>query len=158
MSKKVNLLMFSGEFDKALAAFILANTARDMKHDVTMFFTFWGLFLVKDPNKFSDEDKTTYEKLFSMMTPKGIGDLPLSKMNFAGIGKDMLKEMMLDDDTPPLSAFLKGAINKGVKFYGCKLSMEVMGLKKEEMLDQLEVVDAKTYMEDALASDMQLFI
>ncbi|WP_091541626.1 DsrE/DsrF/DrsH-like family protein [Alkaliphilus peptidifermentans] len=158
MNRKVNLLMFSGDFDKAMAALILANTAKEMKLDVTMFFAFWGLFLVRDPASLSTDHKTTYEKMFGMMTPKGIEDLPLSKMNFAGIGKEMLKEMMKDDDTPSLSAFLKGAQNKGVKFYGCKLSMEVMGFKKEEMIPQLEVVDAKTYMEDALESDLQLFI
>ncbi|NLT95226.1 MAG: sulfide reductase [Clostridia bacterium] len=158
MAQKLNILMFSGEYDKALAALILANTAREMNIDVTMFFAFWGLMLVRDPEKMSLDDKTTYEKMFSMMTPKGPEELPLSKMNFAGIGKAMLLEMMGEENAPPLEAFLKGARKKGVKFYGCKLSMDVMGLKAEEMIPELEVVTAKTYLEDAINSNMQLFI
>jgi peroxiredoxin family protein len=150
--------MFSGDYDKALAALILANTAREMNVDVTMFFAFWGLMLVRDPNKMTLEDKSAYEKMFSMMTPRGPAELPLSKMNFAGIGKSMLLEMMEEDDTPPLEAFLKGAQKKGVRFCGCKLSMEVMGLKKEEMIPELEVITAQDYLENALNSNMQLFI
>ena len=158
MSKSMNLLMFSGEYDKALAALILANTGREMDAEVTMFFAFWGLFLLRDPERLSDEEKTTYEKMFGAMTPRGPEELPLSKMNFAGIGKEMLVEMMKDDNAPSLSAFLKGARKKGVKFYGCKLSMEVMGITKEELIPELEVVDAKTYLEGAMNADMQLFI
>ncbi|KJF28761.1 sulfide reductase [Clostridium aceticum] len=150
--------MFSGEYDKALAALIIANAAREMEVEVTLFFAFWGLFLLRDPEKMTLEDKTTYEKMFGMMTPKGPEELPLSKMNFGGIGKEMLLEMMEDDKAPRLIDFLNGAIKKGVRFYGCKLSVEIMGLKKEELIPELEIVDAKTYLEDAMASDMQLFI
>ena len=158
MSKKMNILMFSGEYDKAMAALILANTAREMQVDVTMFFAFWGLFLVRDPEKFSFDDKTAYEAMFGAVTPKGPEQLPLSKMNMAGIGKKKLLEMMGDDNAPHLIDFLKGAIKKGVKFYGCKLSMEIMGIKAEEMIPELQVLEAKEYLKDALESDMQLFI
>ncbi|MFZ5944935.1 MAG: DsrE/DsrF/DrsH-like family protein [Bacillota bacterium] len=158
MAKKMNLLMFSGDYDKALAALILANTAREMDVDVTMFFAFWGLFLLRDPEKATMEDKTAYEKMFGAMTPKGPQEMPLSKMNFSGLGKTMLLEMMEDDNAPPLEAFLKGAQHKGIKFYGCKLSVEIMGFKKEEFIPELEIVDAKTYLQNALESDMQLFI
>ena len=158
MSKRMNILMFSGEYDKALAALLLANTARELQVDVTMFFAFWGLFLVRDPEKIAPDDKSMYEKMFGAMTPKGPEALPLSKMNMAGIGKKMLLEMMDDDKTPHVIDFLRGARKKGVKFYGCKLSMEVMGLKQEEMISELEVMEAKDYLKDALESDMQLFI
>ncbi|WP_053956211.1 DsrE/DsrF/DrsH-like family protein [Inediibacterium massiliense] len=154
----MSLLIFSGDYDKALAAMILANTAREMNIDVTLFFAFWGLLLLRDPEKMSMEDKTNFEKMFAAMTPKGPEDLPLSKMNFSGIGKQMLISMMKDDDAPSLTAFLKGAIKKGVKFYGCKLSMEIMGFQKEELLPELEVITSKEYIEDALGSDIQLFI
>ncbi|GAA0727694.1 DsrE/DsrF/DrsH-like family protein [Clostridium malenominatum] len=157
-NKKVNIVMFSGEYDKALAALILANSARELEAEVTMFFAFWGIFLLRDPEKLSSEDKTTYEKMFSMMTPKGPEELPLSKMNFSGVGKSMLLEMMKEDETPRLIDFLNGARKKGVKFYGCKLSLDVMGFKKEELIPELEIVDAKEYLRDALNSDMQLFI
>lgn len=158
MNKRMNLLMFSSEYDKAMAALILANTAREMQVEVTMFFTFWGLFLVRDPEKLSPKDKTAYEKIFGAVTPKGPEQLPLSRMNMAGLGKKMLLEMMDDDCAPHLIDFLKGARKKDVKFYGCKLSMEIMGLKQEEMIPELEVVEAKDYLKDALESDLQLFI
>lgn len=150
--------MFSGEYDKALAALILANTARQMDVDVTMFFAFWGLSLLKNDTNSNGEDKSFYEKLFYAMTPKGAEDLPLSKMNFSGIGKAMMLEMMKDSDTPKLIDFLEGARKKGVKFYGCKLSMEVMGINKDELIPELEVVEARRYLEDALEANMQLFI
>ncbi|WP_129599927.1 DsrE/DsrF/DrsH-like family protein [Anaerophilus nitritogenes] len=154
----MSLLIFSGDYDKALAAMILANTAREMEIDVTLFFAFWGLLLLRDPQKMSTEDKTSYEKMFAAMTPKSPEDLPLSKMNFSGIGKQMLLSMMEDEDAPSLTAFLNGAIKKGVKFYGCKLSMEIMGFQIEELLPQVKVMTAKEYIEDALNSDIQLFI
>jgi peroxiredoxin family protein len=158
LDKKINLLVFSGEYDKALAALILANSAKELGADVSMFFAFWGLLLVRNPEVSVLKDKSFYEKMFGMMTPKGVEDLPLSNMNFSGLGKAMLKAMMKDEDTPDLNAFLKGARKKGVKFYGCKLSVEVMGFKKEELLPELEIIDAKEYLKDALNSDMQLFI
>lgn len=150
--------MFSGDYDKAMAALILANTAREMEVEVTIFFAFWGLFLVRDPEKDSDEKKSTYEKLFGMMTPKGPEELPLSKMNFAGVGKEMLLEMIKDNDAPRLIDFLNGARKKGVKFYGCKLSVDIMGFKSEELIPELEIIEAKDYLKDALNSNMQLFI
>jgi peroxiredoxin family protein len=156
--RKMTLLMFSGEYDKALAALILANSARELDMDVTMFFAFWGLFLVRDPKNMSLEDKTIYEQMFGMVTPKGIEDLPLSRMNMAGLGKAMLKEMMEDDDTPPLTAFLNGARKKGVKFYGCKLSIDVMGFKPNELLPEVEIKIAKDFLQEAMDSDIQLFI
>jgi len=150
--------MFSGEYDKALAALVLANSARELEVDVTMFFAFWGLFLVRDPDKGTSEDKSLYEKMFGMVTPKGPEELPLSKMNMAGLGKHMLLEMMEEDKTPSLTDFLNGAKKKGVKFYGCKLSVDVMGFKEDELLPEVEIITAKEYLSDALASDLQLFI
>jgi len=158
MNKKMSILIFSGEYDKALAALILANTALEMNVEVTIFFAFWGLTLVRDPDVITDEEKTAYEKIFSNMTPKGIEDLPLSKMNFAGIGKKMLQDMMDDNDTPRIQDFLKGAINKGAKFGACKLSCEIMGFGEEEFLPQVKIITAEDYIKDALESEIQLFI
>lgn len=157
-NKKINLLLFSGEYDKALAALTIANAAKEMGVEVTIFCAFWGLFLVRDPEKMSLEDKTAYEKMFDMVTPKGPEELPLSKMNMAGVGKAMLQEMMKDADAPSLIDFLKGAIKKGVKFYGCKMSVDVMGFKQEEFIPELEIITATEYLKDALQSDMQLFV
>lgn len=158
MKKKMNILMFSGEYDKALAALILANSALAMEMDVTMFFAFWGLLLIRDPNNMDEEDKTAYEKMFASMTPRNIEDLPLSKMNFAGIGKKMLVEMMEENQTPTLEDFLKGALNKGASIKACKLSCEVMGFKEDELIEEVKIVTAEEYLRDALESNIQLFI
>ncbi|MTI71737.1 MAG: sulfide reductase [Firmicutes bacterium] len=158
MNKKMNLLLFSGEYDKALASLILANTARKIGIDVTIFFAFWGLCLIRDPTKMNIKDKNVYEKMFELTAPVGPEDLPLSKMNMSGIGKKMLLEMMDNVDTPKLKNFLDGARKKGVKFYGCKLSCEVMGFKKEEFIPEVKIITAKEYLEDALESDIELFI
>ncbi len=158
MKKKLSLLIFSGEYDKALAGLILANSAKELDMDVSMFFAFWGLLLLRDPSKNISEDKSTLEKLMGAMAPKGAEELPLSEMNFSGMGKKMLQAMMEKDGTPTLSNFLEGARKKGVKFYGCKLSIDVMGFKKEELIPELEIVSATDYLKDALESDIQLFI
>ncbi|AHM68643.1 DsrE/DsrF/DrsH-like family protein [Paenibacillus polymyxa] len=158
MDKRMNLLMFSGDYDKAMAGLILANTARELDVEVTMFFAFWGLSLVRDPDKMTLEDKTIYEKFMDLVTPKGPEALPLSHMNFSGLGKLMLTEMLEDNEAPKLIHFLKGARKKNVKFYACKLSVDIMGFKPEEFIPELEIIEAKTYLKDALESDMQLFI
>ncbi|MBC8062189.1 MAG: DsrE/DsrF/DrsH-like family protein [Clostridiaceae bacterium] len=158
MDKKLSLLIFSGEYDKALAGLILANSAKELGMEVSMFFAFWGLLLLRDPNININEGKSSLEKLMGAMTPKGPEELPLSNMNFSGLGKKMLEAMMKEDGAPNLSKFLEGAVKKGVKFYGCKLSIDVMGFKKEEMLPELVIIEAKDYLKDALSSDIQLFI
>jgi len=156
--KKINLLLFSGEYDKALAALVIANSARELGVEVTIFCAFWGLFLLRDPEKMTLEDKTAYEKMFDIATPKGPEELPLSKMNMAGIGKAMLEEMMEEVEAPKLVDFLKGARKKGVKFYGCEMSVRVMGFKKEEFIPEMEIMTATEYLKDALNSNMQLFV
>jgi peroxiredoxin family protein len=156
--KKLSLILFSGDYDKAMAALILANSARELNMKVSIFFAFWGLCLIRDPEKMSLEDKTVYEKMLGMTAPKGPEDLPLSRMNMAGIGKAMLKQMMEDQDAPNLSAFLKGAQKKGVSFYICKLSLEIMGFTLEEMIPDVKIMTAKDYLQDALEADIELFI
>jgi peroxiredoxin family protein len=158
MDKKLSLMMFSGEYDKALAGLILANSAKELGMEVSMFFAFWGLLLLRDPNVNISESKSPLEKLMGTMTPKGPEELPLSNMNFSGLGKKMIEAMMKEDGTPTLSSFLEGAIKKGVKFYGCKLSIEVMGFTTEELIPELKVITATDYLKDALESDIQLFI
>lgn len=158
LKKKINILMFSGEYDKALAALILADSAIEIGMDVTMFFAFWGLMLLRDPNSKISDDKDAFERIFGAVTPKGPEELPLSRMNMSGLGKKMLVRMMKDVDSPSLRDLLTEAQKKGVKFYGCKLSVDVMGFKQEEMLPCLQIIDAKEYLKDAAESDIQLFI
>lgn len=158
MEKKLNLLMFSGDYDKALAGLILANSAKNIGADVSIFFAFWGLCIIRDPEKIDLKDKTAYEKMFEMVTPKGVEQLPLSKMNMSGIGKKMLVKMMGDAEKPSLAAFLNGAIKKGVKLYACKLSVEVMGFKENELISEVKIITAEEYLKDAFNSNIQLFI
>lgn len=156
--KKLSLLLFSGDYDKAMAALILANSAKEMDIEVSIFFTFWGLCLIRDPDKLHMQDKNAYEKMFGYMAPAGPEDLPLSNMNMAGIGKAMLKEMMKENETPLLSDFLRGAQRKGIEFYACKLAMEVMGLHLDEMIEDVKILTAQEYLLDAMEADVQLFI
>ncbi|WP_069649257.1 DsrE/DsrF/DrsH-like family protein [Caloranaerobacter ferrireducens] len=158
MGKRLNLLVFSGDYDKALASLIIANGAKDLGIDVTMFFAFWGLLVIRDPDKLEFEKKSFLQKIFSLFIPKGIENLSLSKMNMGGMGQKMLKKMMKESNKPLLIDFLNGARKKGVKFYGCKLSQEVMGFKKEELIPEVEIIEVYEYLKDALESDIQLFI
>jgi peroxiredoxin family protein len=157
-NKHLNILLFSGDYDKCLAAFILANGAAEKGLSVTIFCAFWGLLILRNPEKMNLEDKNLFEKMFTSFTPAGAEALPLSKMNFAGIGKSMLLNMMDEKETPHLQDFLKGAQKKGIKFAACKLSLEIMGFKQEELLPGIEVMDVNSYLEDALQADIQLFI
>lgn len=160
MNKKLNILLFSGDYDKALASLILANGAREIGMEVTMFCAFWGLLLLRESQgeESEDEEKSFLEKTFSAVMPKEAEDLPLSHMNMFGIGQGMLKKMMEQSDKPQLKDFLEGARKKNVKFYGCKLSVEVMGFKKEEFIPELEIIEVDKYLQEAAQSDIQLFI
>jgi len=157
-NRHLNILLFSGDYDKCLAAFILANGAREKGMTVTIFCAFWGLLILRDPERLSLEDKGTYEKMFASFTPAEAEKLPLSKMNMAGIGKGMLLNMMDEKDTPHLRDFLEGARKKEVRFCACKLSLEIMGFKTEELLPDIEVIDVYAYLEDAAQAGIQLFI
>ncbi len=156
--RHLNILLFSGDYDKCLAAMILANGAVEMGMTATVFCAFWGLFMVRDAAKLSLQDKNIQEKMFASITPVNAEKLPLSKLNFGGIGKAMLLDMMDEHQTPHLQDFLQGARKKGVRFCACKLSLEIMGFKAEELLDGIEIIDVHAYLEDASNSDIQLFI
>lgn len=156
--QRLNILLFSADYDKCLAAFILANGARDMGMQVTIFCAFWGLLILRDENKMSSRNKDLYAKMFASMTPSNVENLPLSKMNFAGVGKTMLVNMMDNKDAPHLTDFLNGARKKDVRFCACKLSMEIMGFTEEELISEIEVADVKVYLDDAAKADINLFI
>jgi peroxiredoxin family protein len=114
--------------------------------------------ILRDPEKMPAKDKNLYEQMFATVTPDQAEKLPLSKMNMAGIGKSMLLTMMDEKETPHLKDFLDGARHKGVRFCACKLSLEIMGFKPEELLPDIEVIDVQSYLHDALQADIQLFI
>lgn len=154
----LSILLFSGDYDKCLAAMILSNGARDLEMQVDVFCAFWGLLLLRDPEKLSMEDKDLYEKMFTLATPAGAENLPLSKMNMAGMGKQMLLNMMDSQEAPNLVEFLQGAFHKGVRFHACELSMKIMGFKVEELLPEVGVNNVHDYLQQARQAEIQLFI
>ncbi len=137
---------------------ILANGARDLQMQADVFCAFWGLLLLRDPEKLSMEDKDLYEKMFTAATPAGAENLPLSKMNMAGAGKQMLLNMMASKEAPNLVEFLNGAFHNGVRFHACELSMKIMGFKSEELLPGVEVRNVHEYLQQARQAEIQLFI
>lgn len=154
---KKTIIVFSNDMDKVMASLVIATGASAMGDEVTMFFTFWGLNILRDPRKKSSK-KSFLEKIFGWMMPKGINKLPLSKMNFLGIGPKLMKYMMRKKNVLSLSDMLKQAQDLGVKLVACSMSMDVMGIKKEELIDGVEIGGVATYLNEANSSGLNLFI
>jgi peroxiredoxin family protein len=156
---KKTIILFSGDFDRAMAAFIIANGAAAMGDDVTMFFTFWGLNLLRKTEKVATKDKkSTLQSMFGRMMPKGTGHLGLSKMNFAGAGAPMMKKVMKDAGAMTLEELFDSAREQGVKFIACTLSMDILGFKEEELIDGLEFAGVAAYLGEADEANVNLFI
>lgn len=151
------MVVFSGDFDKVLASFIIANGAAAMGRPVTMFFTFWGLSALRKENS-PKVKKGFMEKMFGVMLPKGTKKLGLSKMNMAGMGTAMMKKIMKDKNVNSLEDLIKSAMKNGVKIQACTMSMDVMGITKEELIDDIEYVGVGSYLGDAEQSNVNLFI
>jgi len=153
------IILFSGDFDKAQAAFIIANGAAAMGDDVTIFFTFWGLNLLRKPKKPKVEGKKTFlQKMFGMMMPKGPGHIGLSKMNFMGAGAPLMKKVMKSQNAMSLEDLIDAAREQGVKFVACTLSMEILGFKEEELVDGVDFMGVAAYLAEADKSNVNLFI
>ncbi|WP_210367222.1 CoA-disulfide reductase [Bacillus sp. REN3] len=151
------MVVFSGDLDKAIATFIIASGAAAMGKEVTLFFTFWGLNILKRSDAPATE-KDMMAKMFSMMMPKGTSDLPLSKMNMGGMGAKMIKSVMANKNVDSLETLMKNAMDAGVKFVACAMSMDIMGIKKEELIDGVEIGGVAAYLGDAEDSGLNLFI
>lgn len=148
------MVVFSGDFDKAIASMIIATGAASFGKPVTIFFTFWGLsILKKEPVK-----KKGMAKLFDMMLPKNADQLPLSKMNMGGAGQKMIKKIMKDKKVDALPEMIQQAHELGVKFVACTMSMDLMGIEKEELFDFVEYGGVATFIGDSEQANMQLFI
>jgi peroxiredoxin family protein len=156
-SDKMSMIVFSGDMDKVMAGFILATGAAAMGTDVTMFFTFWGLSAIKK-NAISD-GKNIMEKMMGWMLPKNIGGLGLSKMNMGGMGRWMMNRMMKSKKVASLPELLETARELGIKLVACKMSMDVMGIKQEELIDpDMPVAGVASFLESASDSKVSLFI
>lgn len=151
------IIVFSGDFDKVMASFIIANGAAAMGKKVTMFFTFWGLTALRKAEK-QKVKKTFMESMFGAMLPRGVNKLGLSRMNMAGMGTAMMKKIMSDKNVNSLEDLVKSAIAQGVKIMACTMSMDVMGIKPEELIDGVEMAGVGTYLGEADDSNVNLFI
>ncbi|MFV0242497.1 MAG: FAD-dependent oxidoreductase [Lacrimispora sphenoides] len=151
------IIVFSGDLDKVLASFIIANGAAAMGRPVTMFFTFWGLTALRKSEK-QPVRKSLVESMFGFMLPRGSKKLKLSKMNMGGMGTAMMKKIMNDKNVDSLETLIQKAMKSGVKIVACTMSMDVMGIRAEELIDGVELGGVGAYLGDAEESNVNLFI
>ncbi|NMS88847.1 CoA-disulfide reductase [Clostridioides difficile] len=158
-SKKdgATLVVFSGDLDKAIASFIIATGAASMGKEVTMFFTFWGLNILKRKDKPS-VSKDAMEKMFDVMLPSHTGKLPLSQMNMGGIGPKMINQIMKKHNVDDLDTLIKNAMDMGVKVVACTMSMDLMGIKAEEFIDGVDLGGVASYLGATEDSGLNLFV
>ena len=155
--KRMTLIVFSNDMDKAMAAFILATGAASSGMQVTMFFTFWGLSLLRVKNP-APQTRTLVEKMFGWMLPKGPDKTTLSKMNFFGAGTMMMKDVMRKKNMPQVGDFLNMALSMKVNIVACTTSMEMMGIRKADIIEGIEIGGVTTYLGEAHDSGINLFI
>ena len=155
-TKRFTNVVFSNDLDKALAAFIIANGAASMGYEVTLFFTFWGINILRKKEKVNVK-KNPIEKMFGMMMPKGAKKLGLSQMNMGGVGKAMIEGIMNKKNVATLSELIASAQENGVRLVVCTMSMDLMGIKSEELIDGIEEGGVAMYI-DQIGGNANLFI
>ncbi len=151
------IIVFSGDLDRVLASFIIANGAAAMGRPVTMFFTFWGLNVLRKGSKVKVQ-KSFIEAMFGGMMPRGTGKLKLSKLNMGGMGTAMMKMVMKQKNVDSLETLIAKAMKAGVKIVACTMSMDIMGIKEEELIPGVELGGVGAYLGDAEESNVNLFI
>ena len=151
------IVVFSNDLDKAMAAFIIANGAKASGKDVTLFFTFWGLNILRKDTAQKFE-KSPIDKIFGFMMPKGSDGLTLSKMNMGGLGTMMMKHVMKSKNVSSLKELIEEAQKQGIKFIACQMSMDVMGIKQEELIDGVEIGGVAKYIAESNNANSNLFI
>ena len=151
------IVVFSGDLDKVLAGFVIATGAAAAGLETSMFFTFWGLSALKKKGAAAGP-KNIMEKMFAMMTPSSSESLGTSKLNYFGMGAVMLRKMMKDKQIATLEELMAMAKDLNVKLIACTMSMDAMGVSKEELQDGLTYGGVATYMADAVRSRVTLFI
>jgi NADPH-dependent 2,4-dienoyl-CoA reductase/sulfur reductase-like enzyme/peroxiredoxin family protein/rhodanese-related sulfurtransferase/TusA-related sulfurtransferase len=154
---KKTMVVFSNDLDKMMAAFIIANGAASLGSEVTLFFTFWGLNLLRKDAKIPVK-KNIVEKMFGMMMPRGAKKVSLSKMHMGGLGTMMMQQVMKKKNVVTLEELMEQAMKSRIRFVACSMSMDVMGIKKEEMIDGVEIGGVASYLQKADESSYNLFI
>ncbi|GGJ73682.1 peroxiredoxin family protein [Anoxybacillus voinovskiensis] len=155
--KRTTIILFSGDYDKAMAAYIIANGAAAYDHEVTIFHTFWGLNALRKEEQVRVQ-KGFLEKMFAKMMPRGADKLGLSRMHFAGIGPKLIKQVMKKHNAMPLPQLIDMAKEQGVKLVACQMTVDLLGLKQEELIDGIEFAGVAAYLADASEGNVNLFI
>jgi len=155
--KRTTIVLFSGDYDKAMAAYIIANGAAAYDHEVTIFHTFWGLNALRK-EEMVPVKKGFLEKMFGKMMPRGADKLGLSKMNFAGMGPKMIKNVMKKHNALTLPQLIEMAQEQDVKLVACTMTMDLLGLQEKELLDNIEYAGVAAYLADAEDGNVNLFI
>jgi NADPH-dependent 2,4-dienoyl-CoA reductase/sulfur reductase-like enzyme/peroxiredoxin family protein/TusA-related sulfurtransferase/rhodanese-related sulfurtransferase len=155
--KQKTIVVFSGDLDRVLAALIIANGAAAMGSDVTLFFTFWGLNALRRPDS-PPVKKTFIESMFGAMMPRGADKLKLSTMNMGGLGSRLMKGIMRDKNVDTLPDLIGAARAAGIRLVACAMSMDVMGIRKEELIDGVEVGGVALYLDEAEKGNVNLFV
>ncbi|MDT3993880.1 DsrE/DsrF/DrsH-like family protein [Mammaliicoccus fleurettii] len=156
-SNGTTIVLFSGELDKAIAALIIANGAKASGRNVTIFFTFWGLNALKK-DQVRKVKKKGIAKMFDFMLPKTPLKMPISKMNMFGLGNIMMRYVMKKKNVDSLPSLIDQAIDQDIKLIACTMSMDVMGIQKEELRDEVEYGGVGTYIGDTVNASHNLFI
>ncbi len=156
-AKDVTLISFSDDMDKALASLVIANGALSAGKKVTIFYTFWGLNIIKKVKKPSVK-KGIMGRMFSIMLPSNNAKLKLSKMNMGGMGSAMMRKIMKSQKIDTLNTMLENAVSSGIRIIACQMSMDVMGVKREELIDAAEIGGVANYLESASDARINLFI
>jgi peroxiredoxin family protein len=155
--KRTTIILFSGDYDKAMAAYIIANGAAAYDHEVTIFHTFWGLNALRKDEPVSLK-KGFLEKMFAKMMPRGSDKMRLSNMNFAGIGPKMIKHVMKKHNAMSLPNLIELAQEQEIKLIACTMTMDLLGLQQEELLDGIEYAGVAAYLAEAEDGNVNLFI
>ena len=153
---RVTIVVFSGDLDRQLASLVIATGAAAMGLEVSVFYTFWGLTALKRRTRLSG--KTLKEKMFAVMTPAGLETMPLSKLNFGGMGRAMLTAMMKEKEVATIDELFALAREMGVRQIACTMSMDVMGITPGELFDGVHYGGVATMLGDATRSRVSLFI
>ena len=155
--KQTTMVVFSGDLDKAMASFIIATGAAAMGSKVTMFFTFWGLNILRK-EQWVPVKKSLLEKMFERMMPRGPGKLGISKLNMGGMGSALMRHIMKKKKVASLPELMELARELDVEMIACTMSMDVLGIKEEELIDGLKFAGVATYLGEAEQSKVNLFI
>jgi peroxiredoxin family protein len=153
---RLAMVVFSGDLDKAIAAFIVASGAAALDLKVSMFFTFWGINIIKKDRRYGD--KNLLEKGFTAMMPGNSKNLPLSQMNYFGMGAKLIRKVMKDKGIASIEELIETAQGLGVRLVSCTMSQELLGISKQELMEGTEDGDVVTFLGDASRAKATLFI